>query len=220
MSIYQKMRSKKAQMKYFSGFGFEGERELFSQFLSESAYDIAGFSYGAQKAVTEALKQKRVQKLILISPAIFTHLSLEEKKKQIELFKNKKEVYLSMFYKRCGVRDEHKNYLKTPSQKELEELFSYEWRESDLRTLYEKGCKIEVYIGSADKIVDIEEVKKLFLPYSVLFTHQGLSHILRQYKKCRLGKSIIFNQRIGNEKNSSNHQLCASHDPSSISQQL
>jgi hypothetical protein len=166
-------------MKYFSGFGFEGESELFSQFLSESAYDVAGFSYGAQKAVIEALKQKRVQKLILISPAIFTHLGLEEKKKQMELFKNKKEVYLAMFYKKCGIRDEHKKYLKTPSHKELEELFEYEWRESDLSTLYKKGCKIEVHLGSSDKIVDIEGAKRLFLPYSVLFTHQGLSHILR-----------------------------------------
>ncbi len=166
-------------MKYFSGFGFKDESELFSSFLSYSEYDIAGFSYGAQKALQEALKQTRVQKLILLSPAIFTHLSVEEKKKQLEIFKSKQESYLNMFYKKCGIKKEHQKYLKTPIRSELEELFSFEWKSSDLSSLYQKGCKIEVHIGEMDKIIDIEYAKRLFLPYGIIFFHHRVGHILK-----------------------------------------
>lgn len=166
-------------MKYFSGFGFEDESELFSSFLSYSKYDIAGFSYGAQKAMQEALKQTRVQKLILLSPAAFTHLDIEEKKKQIEIFESKKESYLSMFYKKCGLKKEHHKYLKNTSRDELEELLFYEWKSSDLRSLYQKGCKIEVHIGEMDKIIDVEYAKELFLPYGIIFFHHKVGHILR-----------------------------------------
>lgn len=166
-------------MKYFSGFGFKDESEIFSELLTTSAYDIIGFSFGAQKALKYALQQKRVQKLKLISPAIFTHLSSSEKEKQIELFEKKRDTYLSMFYKKCGVKSEHKKYLITPCIKELQELFEYRWEESDLRTLYKKGCKIEVYLGCDDKIVDIEGAKEFFLPYSTLFIYHNAGHILK-----------------------------------------
>lgn len=166
-------------MKFFSGFGFSGEDELFEELLDSSEYAVAGFSFGAQKALQEALNLKRVQKLTLISPGVFTHLSYEEKRKQIELFRAKKEVYLSMFYKKCGAKDEHQKYFKNPSLKELEELFSYEWKESDLSSICKKGCKIEVYIGDRDKIVDIEGIKRLFMPYSTLYIHHGVGHILK-----------------------------------------
>ena len=59
-------------MRFYSGFGFWNEKELFKEYLEEGEFVVAGFSYGAQKALIDAVHtSKRVDKLQLLSPAFF-----------------------------------------------------------------------------------------------------------------------------------------------------
>lgn len=88
-------------MKYFSGFGFSGEEQLFLRFLETGEYDIAGFSYGAQLAIKEALKDSRVQRLTLLSPAFFQDTSNAFKKAQLAMFKKNTPGYNDGFLKLC-----------------------------------------------------------------------------------------------------------------------
>ena len=61
-------------MKYFSGFSLCNEEELFSDFLEEGEFNVAGFSFGAQNALEYVLStDKRVDKLQLLSPAFFDY---------------------------------------------------------------------------------------------------------------------------------------------------
>ena len=58
--------------KYFSGFCFADESELFSDYLENNEFTVCGFSYGAIKAFEEVLNSDlRVDKLQLFSPAFF-----------------------------------------------------------------------------------------------------------------------------------------------------
>jgi hypothetical protein len=46
-------------MKFYSGFGFWNEKELFSEYLEDREFVVAGFSYGAQKALIDAIDSKK-----------------------------------------------------------------------------------------------------------------------------------------------------------------
>ena len=62
----------KTSSKYFSGFCFENESEIFDEYLEINDFTVSGFSYGAIKAFEEVLaSNKRVDKLQLFSPAFF-----------------------------------------------------------------------------------------------------------------------------------------------------
>ena len=59
-------------MKYFNGFSLNGEKELFKEYLIDSEFSVAGFSYGAIEAFEYVYNGKdRVDRLILLSPAFF-----------------------------------------------------------------------------------------------------------------------------------------------------
>lgn len=59
-------------MRYFSGFCFQNEEALFEPYLIKSDFTVAGFSYGAIKAMEYAFTCKtRIDTLQLFSPAFF-----------------------------------------------------------------------------------------------------------------------------------------------------
>lgn len=69
-------------MKYFSGFGLNNDYVIFEKLLKDfgykqNLYDIVGFSSGALLALKHAMKRinqgKRIGKLILISPLLYTY---------------------------------------------------------------------------------------------------------------------------------------------------
>ncbi len=172
-------------MNYFSGFGLQREWPLFADILERSDFCICGFSYGAQKALQEAIKRvengKRVEKLQLISPAYFAHLSKEAKHKEIVAFAKNPKTYLKLFYKRVVYPSSFDivPFKKEPTLSELKELLLYEWRVEDLAFLQESGVKIEVYLGSEDKIVNPVLARKFFSSFAQVYSIKSVGHILR-----------------------------------------
>ncbi|WP_238593468.1 hypothetical protein [Sulfurospirillum diekertiae] len=80
-------------MKFFSGFCLANEQELFSSYLNQSDFTVAGFSYGAIKAFEYTLTCKeRIDTLQLFSPAFFEDKDAKFKKLQTLSFSKNSEL--------------------------------------------------------------------------------------------------------------------------------
>lgn len=171
-------------MLYFSGFSLNNEEELFDFWLPANDYTVAGFSYGAIKAVEYLLTtKKRVDRLILLSPAYFNTQSEAFKKMQLLYFKKNRERYIENFMKNiAGSSDiDLKQYLsKDATSTELEELLYYEWSREKLQSIKERGTIIEVVLGGEDKIIDSSAAKEFFEPYTTLYFIKEANHLLRR----------------------------------------
>ena len=172
-------------MEFFSGFGFRNEKALFKEFLVQGAYNVAGFSYGAQKAL-ETAKQKikngeRIELLQLFAPAFFNNLPKPIKLKEIQNFAKNSGLYMHFFYKKALYpwQGNIEPFKAEPSLGELKELLFYQWKEEDLELLKGAGVKIEVYLGTMDKIVSFQEAKAFFQPYATIYTIKDAGHLLR-----------------------------------------
>ena len=87
-------------MTYFSGFCLHGEEALFERFLMRNDFCVAGFSYGAIKALNYALtSQKRIDTLQLFSPAFFHDKDAKFKKLQTLSFSKNPQGYCETFLK-------------------------------------------------------------------------------------------------------------------------
>ena len=165
-------------MKYFSGFCFNDEKELFSDFVEESDFSIAGFSYGAIKALQYTLhSQKRVDKLILLSPAFFLNKDEKFKKMQLLFFKKDPQSYIQNFVKNTLFPSQKnlQNYIHTGCYSELKELLYYDWQ--DLKKLH-KDIKVEIHLGAKDKIVDTKDACEFFKEYGECFFYKNYGHLL------------------------------------------
>ena len=167
-------------MHYFNGFSLRAEKHFFSEYLIESDYTVAGFSYGAIKAVEFAsVSQERIDTLQLFSPAFFQSKPKRFKSIQLEAYQKNAMAYFETFITNCfapyGVK-KIDHVLGTTAQ--LEELLYHVWDLDMLDRLVKKGIKIEVYLGSADKIIDVESAKALFLPYATTFLIKHANHFL------------------------------------------
>lgn len=171
-------------MRYFSGFSLRNEAELFNFWLPKSDYTVVGFSYGAIKAVEYLLTtDKRVDRLILLSPAYFNTQSDTFKKMQLLYFKKDPQKYIETFLHNisspCDI--DLKRYLnKEDSAKELKELLYYQWSVEKLKRIQERGTTIEVILGGEDKIIDAKATKDFFEHYTTLYFIKEANHILRR----------------------------------------
>ena len=168
-------------MKFYSGFSLCNDKELFSAYLKENNYTVAGFSYGAIKAFEEVKSsQTRIDTLQLFSPAFFQDKTEKFIRMQNMYFAKDKDAYYTNFHKSifspaCINEDvEHQD----GTAQELEELLSYKWKADELKALQDRGVKIEVYLGSEDKIINAENAKKFFLPYADTYMINGAGHTL------------------------------------------
>ncbi len=172
-------------MKYFSGFGFQNEWPLFKEYIQRGEYNIAGFSYGAQKAFMEAYERtkegRRVQKLQLLSPAYFEYLPKEVKHKEILSFAKNPDLYMRFFYKKVLYPSslDINRFKKMPTLGELKSLLLFHWEEEKFEFLQEKGVQIEVYLGSLDKIVDASKAHEFFKQYAISHLIKDVGHLLR-----------------------------------------
>lgn len=169
------MQKKRETLQYFSGFCLSGEKELFSEYLSNSEYEVAGFSYGAIKAYEYCLTtKKRVDKLTLLSPAFF--LDKDEKFKRLQLlhFRKNKNKYIENFLQNCSYPCETdlQKYLYPQSIKELEELLNYKWNQKL------KDIDIRVYLGENDKIIDSKKAHEFFKEFTTSYYMKQKGHIL------------------------------------------
>lgn len=169
-------------MKFFSGFCFQNEIELFTPFAKlEGRYTFNGFSYGAILAFKEALKslqnQQRVQVLNLFSPAFFQERKPSFLKAQMMGFKKDSQKYIKHFLTLCGNPPPH--YFKEGSLEELEELLFFQWKEEELSFLQKKGVQINVFVGGKDLILSPEAVVNFFNPYCVVYFYKSFNHCLQ-----------------------------------------
>ncbi|NOQ32211.1 MAG: pimelyl-ACP methyl ester esterase BioV [Helicobacteraceae bacterium] len=170
-------------MKFFSGFTFTNEEALFEEFLEQSEYNVAGFSYGAQKALEYTFQSNdRIDKLQLFSPAFFQTFESKFKKLQLLGFKKNSDSYIELFRKNSflPLKSVDNSYFSDKgSFEELKELLEYRFDESKLQAIVDRGIKIEIYLGSEDKVIDVESAREFFKNYGSVYYIKGASHLLQ-----------------------------------------
>jgi len=167
--------------RYFSGFCFKNESELFNDYLINNDFTISGFSYGAVKAFEEALStKKRVDKLQLFSPAFFQIFDDKFKRTQLMYFKKDANAYCNNFLSNViyPLQIDISKYFELGAIEQLEELLNYNWSEEKLQKLLDKGTKIEVYLGGVDKIIDASKAKDFFKNFATVYYIKEKGHLL------------------------------------------
>jgi len=170
-------------MKFFSGFSLKNEEYFFEPYINRSEYAICGFSYGAIKAFENAEKLlregKRVDRLQLISPAFFQSKDEKFKRLQLMAYRKNEDEYLRQFINACFLPYERREVEHSVTVlEELEELLYYEWSRVRLEALSKAGVTIEVYLGSADQIVDVTVAKEFFLDIATVTYIKDGNHFL------------------------------------------
>ena len=172
----------KISKNFFSGFCFLDERELFESYLIKNDFTISGFSYGAIKAFEEVLNNNvRVDRLQLFSPAFFQTQDTKYKRMQLMFFKKDSLGYSENFLKNVlfpRVDVDVLKYFKMGTFEELDELLNYEWSEEKLQKVIDMGTKIEVYLGSVDKIIDSHKAKEFFTKFATVYYIKEKGHLL------------------------------------------
>ena len=169
-------------MKFYSGFSLSNDQQLFRAYLKENQYTVAGFSYGAIKAVKEALDSTlRIDTLQLFSPAFFQDRPEKFRRMQSMYFSKDKTSYLQSFFASCffpAAIDEGVK-IEEGGAAALDELLNYVWDEDELKTIQDRGIHIEVYLGSDDKIINTDAAKAFFLPYATTYMINHAGHTLQ-----------------------------------------
>ena len=169
-------------MRFFSGFCLANEQELFTPYLNQSDFTVAGFSYGAIKALEYALTSKeRIDTLQLFSPAFFQDKDAKFKKLQTLSFSKNSEAYTQNFMQNIVYPSTFNMqlFLKQGSLEELNELLNYTWDETHLQTLKERSINIEVYVSEQDAIINALHVKDFFAPFASIYYFKRVGHILK-----------------------------------------
>ena len=180
-------------MKFFGGFGFKDEVRIFEPLLRDlgyfgaNPYNICGFSYGAQKAVRLALESlesgKRVNRILLLSPAFFNDKDLAFKDAQIRAFAKNPALYMKAFYKNIGLQKIDERYLREVDSLDsriLEQCLRYEFKDAEMGLLKSCGVEIVAILGSADKIINAEATNAFFVQYGIVYLIKGANHLLRE----------------------------------------
>ena len=170
-------------MIYFSGFSLENEEGLFAEYIADSAYTVAGFSYGAQLAFEYAYKSsRRIDRLILLSPAFFQTQKPSFIRTQLRYFDTNKEAYVKQFLENVAypASTHLERYLKVGTKETLEALLSYVWEKEKIEALQKRGITIEVFVGDEDKIIDTKEAIAFFKTCTTLYTIKNTGHLLEQ----------------------------------------
>jgi len=165
---------------YFNGFSLKNEQELFNQYIEKSDFVVSGFSYGAIQAIEYVLTTNdRVDKLQLLSPAYFNDKDKKYKRMQLMYFKKDAATYCDNFLKNSGFpQGKLTRYFNMGAYVELEELLNYEWTIEKLEQLLSKNIRLEVFLGSDDKIIDSSEALEFFRKFSEVYYIKNKGHIL------------------------------------------
>ena len=166
---------------FFSGFCFKNEEELFDEYIIKNNFTVAGFSYGAIQAFNEVINSnQRVDKLQLFSPAFFQTQDKKYVRLQLMFFNKDPKSYCENFLKNVAYPKELEleKYFELGTYEELEELLTFKWNEEDIQKILDKGTKIEVYLGSEDKIIDASLAKDFFRNYATVYYINNKGHIL------------------------------------------
>lgn len=168
---------------YFNGFSLQNEEELFSEYLIKSELCVAGFSYGAQKAFEYAYEsKKRIDRLILLSPAFFQMQKPSFIRTQLRYFEAGEKAYVEQFLANVTYPSglDLSSYLKVGTKEDLEALLSYSWDEKKIQKVLDRGTTIEVFLGKDDKIIDAQATFDFFAPLVTTYFMKGAGHMLRE----------------------------------------
>jgi len=169
-------------MIYFNGFSLQGEEALFSSYLIESEYCVAGFSYGAQQALEYVYNSKvRIDRLILLSPAFFQTQKPSFIRTQLRYFEAGQEAYVKQFLANVTYPSvlNLSDYLKVGTTEELEALLTYIWDEEKIKKILDRGTTIEVFLGKKDKIIDAQAAFDFFSPLTATYFIKDAGHLLK-----------------------------------------
>ena len=168
-------------MLYFSGFSLSGEELFFGDYLVRSEQCVAGFSYGAQKAFEHVyVTQKRVDRLILLSPAFFQTQKPSFIRMQLRYFEAGKKAYVKQFLENAAFPStkDLTPVLQTGTKEELEALLTYRWNAEKIEEITKRGTIIEVFLGAEDKIIDSASAFYFFREYATTYWIKGAGHLL------------------------------------------
>ena len=95
-------------------------------------------------------------------------------------FKKDSNAYIELFSKNVifPKNIDISKYFKIGSIAELEELLFYQWSEEKLQKVVDRGTKIEVYLGSEDKIIDALKTKEFFQKFATVYYIKDKGHLL------------------------------------------
>lgn len=169
-------------MRFFSGFLFANEQKLFSKYLRDDDFTVAGFSRGAQKALEFALaSETRIDRLILLSPAFFQERDKAFKRAQKLHFATNKERYIKNFLQSVAYPAKDRDmsgYLQDGNQEELDALLEYEWDQDKLVKLKSRGVEVEVFLGGCDSIIDAKKALEFFAQNATVYLVKEAGHLL------------------------------------------
>lgn len=168
-------------MQFYSGFCLRNESRFFDSRLRNDAYTVAGFSYGAVKAAKHVMQSRaRIERLQLFSPAFFRDKSEAFKRLQIKAYRRDSSAYVSRFIENCFLPFAPSDIEITDDGIEaLETLLYFEWPETLLKTLTERGVRIEVYLGAKDAVIDADAAREFFARYATVYYMKGANHFLQ-----------------------------------------
>ncbi len=169
-------------MKYFNGFSLQKEKGLFTPYLTESEYCVAGFSYGAQQAFEYVYHAtERIDRLILLSPAFFQTQKPSFIRTQLRYFEAGTEAYVKQFLANVTYPSslDLSGYLDVGTKEELEALLSYTWDSKKIQEVLDRGTTIEVFLGSEDKIIDPQKAFDFFAPLTTTYFMKRVGHVLK-----------------------------------------
>ena len=176
-------------MNYFNGFLMKGEETLFENLLVKGECIAAGFSMGAIKALEFAIEQKRrVDRLILLSPAFFHSTDKEFADRQISAWNRSADTYSSVFLKNCAYPSnlDLRPMLSDGSSDELRYLLEYRWDPEKISRLISRGVVVEVFLGSQDRIIDARQALEFFENAgAICYLFKEAGHILQPIFKKR-----------------------------------
>ena len=170
-------------MNYFNGFALKHEEKFFRAYTIESDFCVAGFSYGAQKALEYALNStERIDRLILLSPAFFQHHKSSFRRTQLRYFKANQKAYTTQFLNNVAHPSNIslEPYLTTGTHNDLDALLSYIWDKDKILELVNRGVSIEVFMGEEDKIVDSKKSFEFFSKITTVYFLKAVGHLLEQ----------------------------------------
>ena len=169
-------------MRYFNGFSLHGEERFFEEYLVQTDLTVAGFSYGAQQALEYVYRaDRRIDRLILLSPAFFQTQKPSFVRTQLRYFQNGQEAYVKNFLANVAYPSQIdlNDKLQTGAKEELESLLSYKWDVEKIKEVKARGTVVEVFLGSEDKIIDAEAAFAFFENIATTYYIKGVGHLLR-----------------------------------------
>ena len=172
-------------MIFFSGFSLQNEERLFFDYLKDvkdNPYIVVGFSYGAIKASEfTSNSDKRIDRLILISPAWFCNKSEAFIKTQLLYYKKNRDRYIKIFLKNIAYPSnlDLSRYVTYSTLSDLKKLLNYSWPNELFEICKKRKIAIETYLGGKDKIIDAYKAHEFFRQYSQSYLFKDAGHILK-----------------------------------------